>query len=703
MKNRPVLRRLALLVCLTLLFAMLPAASADETEDVVSAAAVDPEVEGQGEIPLSPSGDAGAGPSAAPSDPDVAPVDPDAAPADPDAAPADPDAAPADPDAAPADPDAVPADPNAAPVDPNAAPADPDAAPADPDAVPAADPELDAASGEGGENVPASGEAEPEEPEEPYPEVEGWTSRIFDETLAIQSDSWNKVNLMRAHGFEGKLAAVKGTLTLKNPLFEGVAIQPSQLTDYIELGPYGAIVMDTDAKLKLNVSAFSFNRGDKRKLTLRWKGKNVSGKKAKWYSSNSSVVKVNKSGKLTAKRPGEAVISVKYKKNWVQCKVVVTNFIYVKNVKVPKKMTLLLNTAYQMKATVSPANAVDAELIWYSSNPAVASVDQDGLVSGLSSGKAYIYAKTVNGVYGRCKVTVKYVAPSSVWFSKAFVTLNPGDTAQTEYGMSPSVVSNPRIQYSTGDSSVATIDENGVITAVGVGRTKVYVRSAAHNKVCDSCTVFVVEPGSGRLAGLVIGINPGHQTKTIKKKYPLAPGSKKKAYGCKVGASGRWTRVPEYEVVLQIGLKLQKLLTDAGATVVMTRTTNNVWLTNIDRARILNKAGVDVALQLHCNSNKKKSHHGCSAYVRTTGGWYHESKAIGKVLVRHISANTGMTNKGVKKYNGYMSLNWTTTPSVLLEMGYLSNKTEDRLLATDAFRDKIAQGIFEGLCEYYGR
>ena len=676
MKNRPVLRRLALLLCLTLLFAMLPAASAEEPEDVISAAAVDPEVEGQGEIPLSPSGDAGANPDAAPADPDAAPSDPDAAPSDPDAAPADPDAA----------------------------PADPDAAPADPDAVPAAGPELDAASGEDGEDVPASGEAGAELPEEePYPEVEGWESRFFDETLAIQSDTWSRVNLMRQHGFEGMMGAVTGTLVLSDVLFDGVAIQPSQLTDYIELGPYGAIVMDNGAKLKMNVSAFSFNRGDKRKLTLRWKGKKVDGKKAKWYSSNSGVVKVNKSGKLTAKAPGEAIIYAKYKRNWVRCKVVVTNFIYVKSVWVPKKMTLPVNSAVQMSHSVSPANAIDAELTWWSSNPNVASVDQDGMVCGLASGKAYIYAKTANGIWNRCKVTVRYIAPSSIWFTNAFATLNPGDTFQTEYGMSPAVVSSPGVVYSTDDPGVATIDENGLITAVGVGRTRATVRSAAHGKVCGTCTVFVVEPGSGRLAGLVIGLNPGHQTRTIKKKYPLAPGSKKKAYGCKVGAAGRWTHIPEYEVVLQIGLKLQKLLTDAGATVVMTRTTNDVWLTNIQRAQILNNANVDVALQLHCNSNKKKSHHGCSAFVRTTGGWYPQSRAIGWCIINHLSAATGMTNKGVKKYNNYMSLNWTTTPSVLLEMGYMSNKTEDYLLSTDEFRDKIAQGIFDGLCEYYGR
>ena len=205
------------------------------------------------------------------------------------------------------------------------------------------------------------------------------------------------------------------------------------------------------------------------------------------------------------------------------------------------------------------------------------------------------------------------------------------------------------------------------------------------------------------MAGLVIGINPGHQIKTIKKKYPLAPGSSKKAYGVKTGACGKWTRVNEYETVLQIGLKLARILTEQGATVVITRTKNDVMLTNIDRAKMLNAAGVDVALQLHCNSSKFRDHEGCSGYIRTTGDWAAESRAMSKALTKAISAETGCVNLGVKINNNYMSLNWTTTPTVLLEMGYLSNKKEDKLLATDDYREKMARGICEGLCAYFGR
>ena len=554
------------------------------------------------------------------------------------------------------------------------------------------------------EAAPAAETAETAEAA-PIADVPGWTTRAVTKTQAVSSDTWKAVNLVRAGGFSGKLAAVSGTLTLDNVLIDGAAPAADDLPAHFDLGGYGGIVLKNGAKLALNYGAFSFNKGDKRTLKLTWKGKKVSGKKAKWYSSDKSVVKVSKSGKLTARKAGTARIAVKYKKNWAYCQVVVTDIKYVKSVKlnVKSKMTLALNSAVQLKAAVSPADAVDAAITWSSSNSAVCSVDQNGWISGLSGGKATITARTANGKSAKCKVKVKEIKPKSLGFPKPYVTLNPGDTAPAQAAMSPANVSNPRILYSSSDASVARIDESGQITAVGVGRSTITARAAAKTSVAASFTVIVVAPGSGRMAGLIIGLNPGHQTKTITKKYPIAPGSKKKAYGCKVGAGGRWSRVPEYEVVLQIGLKLRKKLEDAGATVVMTRTTNDVSLTNIQRAEILNKAGVDVALQLHCNSSNKKSHHGCSGFVRTTGGWYGQSKAIGKALVKGICASTGMTNKGVKKYNGYMSLNWTTTPSVLLEMGYLSNKAEDKLLATDEFREKIAQGIFDGLCAYYGR
>lgn len=206
------------------------------------------------------------------------------------------------------------------------------------------------------------------------------------------------------------------------------------------------------------------------------------------------------------------------------------------------------------------------------------------------------------------------------------------------------------------------------------------------------------------LSGIKIGINPGHQKKTIKTLYPIGPGAKKKAYGVKVGAVGRVTRVPEYATNLAVGLVLKDLLEEKGAKVVITRTSNDVSLTNIERTEKMNKAHVDVAIHLHCNGSHKKSRSGLCAYVmkKYERKYYEESKTIAKYLTKAMSEETEATNNGVKTSNSYMSLNYAKTPAVLLEMGYLSNEEEDNLLSnSEKYRKKMAKGIVKGLINYF--
>ena len=80
-----------------------------------------------------------------------------------------------------------------------------------------------------------------------------------------------------------------------------------------------------------------------------------------------------------------------------------------------------------------------------------------------------------------------------------------------------------------------------------------------------------------------------------------------------------------------------------------------------------------------------------------------ESRDMAKLLAKGISYDTGCVNRGAKVYNGYMSLNWSTTPAVLIEMGFISNEKEDRLLASDDYRGKVADGIVRALRVYFER
>ena len=355
-----------------------------------------------------------------------------------------------------------------------------------------------------------------------------------------------------------------------------------------------------------------------------------------------------------------------------------------------------------LAVTLNGASLPAKKAKWSTSDKKVAKVSR-GKISAKRAGVAVITA-TCEGQSASCLVIVTdYKQVKSLKMSSRKLNLALFGAQQLGLTIKPADAYQPVITWTSSNPAVATVDAGGVVTVVGYGAAGITATCAADPAVKATCRVSVLQPGHKRMEGLVIGINPGHQKKTISKQYPLAPGSSAKAKGVKTGACGKWTRVPEYETNLQIGLKLAALCSDAGATVVITRTSNDVMLTNIDRAQMLNNAGVDVALQLHCNSVSNSKSEGNSAYIRTTTPYADVNRAIGECITASISAHCGCKNLGVKICNTYMSLNWTETPSCLLEMGYLSNRKEDELLATDDYRNQVALGIFEGLCAYFGR
>lgn len=352
----------------------------------------------------------------------------------------------------------------------------------------------------------------------------------------------------------------------------------------------------------------------------------------------------------------------------------------------------------------TPADTTERALKWKSSNPSVVAVNEAGEITGVGTGKATITAVAVGGKVARCSVKVEEVEPKDLDFDQMYVTLHLGERYTLKTDLQPEDNSYPALIFKSSDKSVATVDKTtGEVTALKCGSTTITAVCRRDRDISDTCRLIVVKPKAKRLAGLVIGINPGHQSTGNYKKYPLAPGSRKTGNAIGVGACGHWTRVNEYETNLQVGLKLAKRLKKLGATVIITRTSNDVMLTNIERAEMLNAANVDAALQLHCDAVDNSSAHGCSTFYRDNSDWVRESRSLAKALAAAISDVTGCDNRGAKVYNDYMSLNYSQTPAVLIEMGFISNRREDELLASDEYREKMADAIVEGLCRHFGR
>ncbi len=193
------------------------------------------------------------------------------------------------------------------------------------------------------------------------------------------------------------------------------------------------------------------------------------------------------------------------------------------------------------------------------------------------------------------------------------------------------------------------------------------------------------------LSGLVIGLDPGHQAKGNSGKEPVAPGSSEKKAKVTSGTQGKWSKVPEHEVNLKVALLVRDLLEEQGATVVMTRQTADVDISNVGRAQFFNDQKTDFALRLHCNGSENSSDHGAFVIVPTEGEHKKQCDAAAKKLIDAYCAETGAKNMGLRAMGNQTGFNWCNRMVINIEMGYMTNKEEDALLTDSDYQVKMAQ------------
>jgi N-acetylmuramoyl-L-alanine amidase len=201
------------------------------------------------------------------------------------------------------------------------------------------------------------------------------------------------------------------------------------------------------------------------------------------------------------------------------------------------------------------------------------------------------------------------------------------------------------------------------------------------------------------LSGKKIGLDPGHQAKANSDKEPVSPGSTDMKSKVSSGTQGRFTGVAEYKVNLSVALKLKAKLEALGATVVMTRETNDesVDISNAERAKMMNEWGADVVLRLHCNGVSSAKANGIGLYVKPKGEGAEQSASYAKTIIKCMVEATGANEDGVFVRDIYSGLNWSTVPSILVEMGYLTNEKEDKLLNDPDYQKKLVDGMVEGV------
>ena len=207
----------------------------------------------------------------------------------------------------------------------------------------------------------------------------------------------------------------------------------------------------------------------------------------------------------------------------------------------------------------------------------------------------------------------------------------------------------------------------------------------------------------------VVVLDPGHDLRGNSDTEPIGPGSTTQKIKDGGGTHGVVSGLREADLNLRVALRLRPLLERAGIRVVMTRTkTARTSIGNVARAGIANRAGAALFLRIHADGSTDRAVRGThTLYPALRRGWtddvYAASKRAARIVQADLRGALGFPDRGLQERSDFTGFNWADVPVILVEMGFMTNPTEDRMLATAAYQQRAAVGLCRGTLRFLGR
>ena len=214
-----------------------------------------------------------------------------------------------------------------------------------------------------------------------------------------------------------------------------------------------------------------------------------------------------------------------------------------------------------------------------------------------------------------------------------------------------------------------------------------------------------IEPTSETKMDFLVIIDPGHQQHANLEQEPIGPGATETKYKVTGGTTGVVTNKPEYALNLEASFLLQQHLEARGMQVILTRTTNDIDLSNRERAEIANAHEADLFLRIHADGSENTATKGFSVLVPAqdnpyTTAIYKKSYQAAIFLIEHVSPTIELNQSGLFYRSDMSGFNWSKVPVILPEIGFMTNPEDDQNLSDETYLTNLMELIADGIEAY---